>query len=141
MTGYSMIPTFHANDTLWVSTHTMIERFDTLAFYGPGHEVQVRRVIALPGEAIAYQGDTLYIDGQPVDERFLVDEVNASQQQGHDYTSDFSFRTGTALAVLPEGSYFVLGDNRPYATDSRQYGLISDANIIEVVNGTLWPLP
>lgn len=138
--GYSMSPTFRDGDKVVINKTSNIKRFDLIAFSSGNKTGQIRRVIGLPGEKIEYKHDTLYINDKEVDEKFLVDEINESQENGKDYTEDFSSIELTSSSKLPEGYYLVLGDNRPYSTDSRYYGIISEKTIIGKVVMQLFPI-
>ena len=97
-------------------------------------------MIGFPGETIKIKEDTLYVDGQKFEEKYLNDEINQSQQNGSNYTDDFSIYSLTGEAVIPSGKYLVLGDNRPYGTDSRDYSFIDKEEIVGVVNMRLLPI-
>lgn len=85
------------------------DRFDVIVFYpyGRDHEdYYIKRVIGLPGETIQIVGDTIYIDGEELEE---------------DYGKDPMTTAGIAEEplTLGEDEYFVLGDNRTVSQDSR----------------------
>lgn len=85
------------------------ERFDVIVFYPFGKEddaYYIKRVIGLPGETIQIVGDTIYIDGEKLEE---------------DYGKDPMTKSGIAKKplTLGEDEYFVLGDNRTVSEDSR----------------------
>lgn len=137
--GFSMIPTLREKDQVLVQKTTDFKRFDLVTFKSGNGNTQIRRIIGLPEEKIAYKDDTLFVNDQPVDEKFIMDEINESQRNGKNYTEDFTNRTLTSSVAIPEGYYLVLGDNRPYATDSRHYGLIAKENVIGKVTMQLLP--
>ena len=95
----------------------------------------VKRVIGLPGETISIEKGVVSIDGNPLDEPYLtyrgMDSMDAYQ--------------------IPEGAYFVMGDNRPISLDSRsvgpveagpwvQIGIPEKGAILGKVHLRLWPL-
>lgn len=133
ISGFSMISTLRDRDVLLTQKTRNFKRFDLAVFSNQNDHVHVRRIIGLPGEKVSYKEDILYINDQPVDEKFLVDEVNESRRNGKNYTDNFM------IPIIPDGYYLVLGDNRPYATDSRIYGLISEKNIIGKVKIRVLP--
>ena len=137
--GFSMIPTLREKDQVLVQKTTDFKRFDLVAFKSGNGNTQIRRIIGLPEEKIAYTDDTLFVNDQPVDEKFIMDEINESQRNGKNYTENFTNRTLTSVVMIPDGYYLVLGDNRPYATDSRHYGLIAKENVIGKVAMQLLP--
>ena len=83
------------------------QRFDIVIFKYPDDETQlfIKRVIGLPGETVEIRDGKVYIDGSetPLDDSFTPDPP-----QG-DWGPE----------VVPEGSYFMLGDNRNRSKDSR----------------------
>lgn len=83
------------------------ERFDIVIFKYPDHEKElfIKRIIGMPGETVEIRDGKVYIDGakEPLDDSFTPEEPLG------DYGS----------YVVPEDSYFMLGDNRNYSKDSR----------------------
>lgn len=83
------------------------ERFDIVVFKYPDDESQlfVKRVIGLPGETVEIKDGKVYINGSetPLDDSFTPETPTG------DYGS----------YVVPDGSYFMLGDNRNHSGDSR----------------------
>ncbi|WP_322597281.1 signal peptidase I [Enterococcus sp. HY326] len=137
--GFSMIPTLRDGDTVVVRRTKEVERFDLVLFQQGGKTV-VRRVIGLPNELIRYEDDILYVDSQVVDEPFIIDEINDAQRNEGQYTEDFTTRDITGQTYIPEDRYLVLGDNRQYSTDSRQWGLLASNQVIGVVTLRLFPI-
>lgn len=88
----------------------------------------VKRVIALPGQAIYSQGNTIYINGKPLAEPYLpsydpLGRPIASKQ--HPYK-------------VPTGDFYVMGDNREISCDSRYWGPITGSSIVGKVIAVLW---
>ncbi|MBV1710213.1 MAG: signal peptidase I [Erysipelothrix sp.] len=112
-------------------------RFDVVIVYVPQQdEYLVKRVIGLPGETISYRKDQLFIDGYPMEEDFLNDEYVAevkSKIKGN-FTTDF------AEFTLAEDEYFLMGDNRPFSSDSRRFGPFKLENIISKDAYIIFPL-
>lgn len=94
----------------------------------------VKRVIATGGQTVDvdYSTGTVYVDGQALDEPYLHEEMRRpgapSMQETH--------------WEVPEGSIFVMGDNRNYSTDSRDslLGTIDTDYILGRAVLALWPL-
>lgn len=136
----SMYPLMRKDDKALISKNDdTIKRFDIIAF-DSGNHIEYRRVIGLPGEIVKYTDDYLAIDDQSIDEKFIVDQINEYGRKGEVYTQSYQGDNGFQTKKIPENNYLVLGDNRPYATDSRQYGLISSDKIKGKVNYLLFPL-
>ena len=140
MTGLAMSPTLKEEDKVIISKKSSWQRFDLLAIKNPGKPIQIRRLIGSPGEKILYREDLLYINDEVVDENFLVSEINSSQASGKNYTENLSSMLLNKDGVIPDKFYLVLGDNRPYATDSRHYGLVPQKNIMGKVVARYWPI-
>ncbi len=83
----------------------------------------IKRVIALPGETIKYEDDTLYINNKEVKDNYSLSE-----------TEDFK------EIVLDKDEYFVMGDNRYVSQDSRVVGPIKKETIIGKTNIRLFPI-
>ncbi|MFA1818737.1 signal peptidase I [Virgibacillus oceani] len=78
----------------------------------------VKRIIGLPGETIEVNDGNLYINNEKYDQTFITDETKRN--------------TGSLGPIeIPEGSYFVMGDNRAISKDSRNgLGFIEEDSII-----------
>ncbi|GGC91968.1 signal peptidase I [Enterococcus wangshanyuanii] len=140
--GISMEPTYHESDRLWQSSLIKPQRFDTATFPSPRNGKRiVKRIIGLPGETVRIENDQLYIDDKPYDEPYL-DEAKAKLTDGKPLTKDFSLNTIEVGAdtVVPDGHFFVLGDNRRRADDSRYFGFVDQKDIYGVVYFRYYPL-
>ncbi len=65
----------------------------------------VKRIIGLPGEKVEIRDGAVYIDGETIEEPYLKEEMHGSY----------------GPYVVPEGSYFMMGDNRNSSADSRRW--------------------
>lgn len=134
--GYGMMPTLRAQDIVLINKTKEVRRFDVVLLR-LGNTYQVRRVIGFPDESLAYKNDDLFIDGEMVYERFISQQVNEAQRNGGNYTKDFQL-TDIDQSKIGENEYFVLGDNREYCIDSRQYGFITEEQIVGVVQAKIF---
>ncbi|NKC68422.1 signal peptidase I [Vagococcus fluvialis] len=137
--GYGMLPTLRDKDILIIQKKAKLKRFD-LVFLNNGRDGEFRRIIGLPGERIEVKNDVLLVDGIPFDEKYLVNKINNYQQMGQQFTEDFDLSKVNEKSTIPIGYYLVLGDNRPYTTDSRDYGLVSLDGIIGRAILCLYPV-
>lgn len=129
MDGNGMAGTIKNGDVALVNKrYGELKRFDVVSLKGVKRSGLVR-IIGLPKESVRYKEDYLYINEQPVDEKFLIKEVNRYNKEGKIFTEGESGNQLLQVDEIPENYYLVLGDNRPYATDSRYYGLVSKEDI------------
>jgi len=82
----------------------------------------VKRVIAAAGDTVALRDGAVYLNGQRLDEPYLL--------QG---TQTYPFQTWEQVVHCGPGQYFVLGDNRFFSNDSRNYGPVSRHAILGLV--------
>lgn len=106
-----------------------IDRFDIVVIKTNKTKI-IKRVIGLPGDKIEYKDNKLYINGEYVKEDFLDKNTK---------TYDFTLYDLTGYETIPEGYYFVMGDNREESSDSRIIGLISKKNIEGHAKYTIFP--
>ncbi|MFC0522211.1 signal peptidase I [Pontibacillus salicampi] len=119
--GTSMDPTLEDGERVMYNKMIYMvgepERGDIVIIQRPSKNY-VKRVVGLPGDTIQVKEHQLYVNGQRVKEDYL--NQHAIQQ-----TSDFPPRS------IPEGHYFVMGDNRDISKDSRNgLGLVKREEMI-----------
>ena len=111
--GSSMLPTLHHGDMLLLQSLGYEPRAGDVVVlnkeFGSIHEPIVKRVIALGGQRvdIDYGAGTVSVDGRVLDEPYLAETMEPP-----------TYENITSVEV-PEGSIFVMGDNRNHSTDSR----------------------
>ncbi len=124
-------------------------RGEIVVFYSPYDEKRlVKRVVGLPGDTLELRHNTLILNGQPVEYKSIAEEllkdvapvdlathVFASEQlpgQTHPvagYPAARALRDFGPIRV-PEGHYFMMGDNRDDSFDSRYYGAVERKRIV-----------
>ena len=137
VSGASMYPTLHNGDRMVLSKVGDIHRFDVVILKAPDENVEyIKRVIGMPGDTIEMKSGVLYINGKKVDQPFINTEVLAKQTV---FMDDFTLESLTGESKVPEGKYFVLGDNRGVSKDSRMIGFIDRSAIEGKAVFTIWP--
>ena len=89
------------------------------------HELWVKRVIGLPGDVIKTDGKTLYINYAKASEPYIKKGTVAQGEM----------QTWT----VPDGTVFVMGDNRNNSTDSRIIGCVEESAVLGKAVVRLWP--
>ena len=138
VSGASMYPTLHNADRMILSKVGDIHRFDVVILKAPDENVEyIKRVIGMPGDTVEMKSGVLYINGKKVDQPFINTEALAKQTV---FIDDFTLESLTGESKVPEGKYFVLGDNRGVSKDSRMIGFIDRSAIEGKAVFTIWPL-
>jgi signal peptidase I len=122
------------------------ERGEVIVFHVPdqGRDF-IKRVIGLPGDTVQVEGDTVYINGTPLEENYLKDAYEKAHAEGVLYNRNDPSRSNFPNSefpdgVVPEGMLFVMGDNRPNSEDSRMIGYIPISEIVGRADLIFWPL-
>lgn len=125
------------------------ERGDVVVFRPPhdGSRVYVKRVVGVGGDTLAMKGKVLLVNGLPQEERYARhgEDRRDAVHPGMDWQSGFLAAAGPSRPyapsrdnwgplVVPEGRFFVLGDNRDNSEDSRYWGFVAR----EDIRGTPW---
>ncbi|HEU4894834.1 MAG TPA: signal peptidase I [Acidimicrobiia bacterium] len=151
----SMLDTIHVNDRVMVNKLAFQfgepERGDVVVFRDPaepeveesipeavirsvleavgirtrGHEDLIKRVIGLPGETVSVIDNQVQIDGVPISEPYLSDDVVMPDAGPFEVGSD---------------EVFVMGDNRQFSFDSRRFGNIEMDSLVGRAFVIIWPL-
>lgn len=145
--GPSMQPNLHDRDKIIVNKFIYRlhepERFDIVVFHASREKDFIKRAIGLPGEHVAVKNDTLYINGEAMQEPFLKESKEKIKNSSIPLTGDFTLEELPGNHdVIPDDYILVLGDNRNNSTDSRspKLGLIPIDSIVGKANVIYWPL-
>jgi len=153
----SMIPTLEVGDFILVNKYTYGLRLPVIGtkivamdeprngeimVFIPPHQDEyfIKRVVGIPGDRVRYQDKTLYINGKRQNQTFVaqIPPVSPRYLQYREKLGEVEhmiqrnpFRdTRVEEWVIPEGHYFMMGDNRDQSSDSRYWGLVSEENIV-----------
>ncbi len=138
VSGSSMYPTFF--DKQYILTNIVALRFgrpkqgDVVVFKAPNDPEKdyIKRVIGVPGDSVMIRNGDVYVNGK------LLDQSAYLQPSVKTYGGAF-LREGVAT-VVPSDYYFVLGDNRPGSSDSREWGFVPIKSVIGESFFVYWPL-
>ena len=123
------------------------QRGDVVVFRYPDDETTpfIKRVVGLPGDRIGYFNKVLYVNGEPMIQTDLGTYVGLGSGSGmtganwrneqldqmlHQILVQTGIPTLSGEVLIPEGHYFVLGDNRDNSRDSRYWGTVADELLI-----------
>ena len=129
------------------------ERGDVVVFRYPNYEKNskyqgadfIKRVVGIPGDTVIYHDDHLRVNDEKIAYENFADYQGVeagSEMTGfkhkrellgnnpHDVLLDPSRTSRAVKAVVPEGHYFVMGDNRSRSSDSRFWGFVPEKYII-----------
>lgn len=127
--GNSMTPTLEDGEiVVTIKTHTA-KQGDVIAFRY-NNKLFIKRVIALGGATVDLGEDgTVYVDGTPLEEPYLTEKARGEGDVEFPFT-------------VPDGMYFVMGDNRVNSSDSRNsiLGCVEPDNMDGRVVFCVWPL-
>jgi signal peptidase I len=125
----SMQPTLHAGNFVLVNKIAYKlgapERGDVIVFRYPPDPEQVpyiKRIIGLPGDHIHIYDGKVFVN----DQLFVEPYIASTTQQGGEW-------------IVPDGSLFVMGDNRNNSSDSRSWGMVPVGNVIGKAEVVYWP--
>lgn len=136
--GTSMNHTLQNGEQMLMFKQTKLDRFDIVVFPDPrgSNDSYVKRIIGLPGDRLYYEDDQLILNDQIVDEPYLEPLKGESEEN---FTGNFNLWDNLGVTSVPEGYYFVLGDNRPYSGDSRQFGFVPITSVVGEANFIYYP--
>jgi signal peptidase I len=139
----SMYPTLDKGDRVLVNKLSYkvhdVNRGDIIVFERPPSEAPsdipdlIKRVIGLPGEAVAFENGSVYINGERLPESYLPDGTTTTAANAPNNC------TTTSPCIVPSGQVWVMGDNRGDSKDSRYFGAIPESSIVGRAFILVWP--
>lgn len=138
VSGESMYPTY--KDQEYILTSLISLRFeepkkgDVIVFKSPTDPDKdfIKRVMATAGDTIYLKEGFVYVNSERIDESFYLDE-NVRTYGGN-------FMKEDEQVTVPTDNFIVMGDNRPYSSDSREWGFLEKNKIIGNSLFVYWPI-
>lgn len=125
--GESMVPSFQNADYILTSKITYkfrnYQRGDVVVFKSPKNPDidYIKRIIGLPGDRILFKGSQVYVNDTLINEAYISAPNNL-------WETGFA-KEGEEITIS-ENNLFVMGDNRPHSSDSREFGTIPISSVI-----------
>ena len=129
--GTSMLPRLEDHDRLFINKFvyriSSIHRGDVVVFHYPRdpEKSYIKRVIGLPGDRILIDRGRVYLNGRVLREPYVPE--------------DFRDTRSMAEMMVPEDSYFMMGDHRSISSDSREFGPVDRDLIYGKAVFVYWP--
>jgi signal peptidase I len=129
--GTSMLPRLEDHDRLFINKFvyhfSSIERGDVVVFHYPRdpEKSYIKRVIAVPGDRIRIDHGSVWLNSKPLPEGYVPEAYRDSRSM--------------AEIVVPDDSYFMMGDHRSISSDSREFGPVERDLIYGKAVFVYWP--
>ncbi|MGA7858256.1 MAG: signal peptidase I [Terracidiphilus sp.] len=129
--GTSMLPRLEDHDRLFINKFVYhiesIQRGDVVVFHYPRDPAKsyIKRVIALPGDRLWIDRGEVWLNGKPLDEGYVPRRYRDNRSM--------------AEMIVPDDTYFMMGDHRSISSDSREFGPVERDLIYGKAVFVYWP--
>jgi signal peptidase I len=129
--GTSMLPRLEDHDRLFINKFVYhiesIQRGDVVVFHYPRdpEKSYIKRVIGLPGDRIWIDRGSVWLNGIPLRETYVPERYRDSRSM--------------AEMVIPDETYFMMGDHRSISSDSREFGPVQRDLVYGKAVFVYWP--
>jgi signal peptidase I len=125
------------------------QRGEVVVLFSPKDGTRlVKRVVGVPGDIIEMRNNHLFVNGKPASyvplEDEIIDLIDRAEQPAHSFAREVVDGFGHPIMstpgrpaprsfrpmVIPEGRFFVMGDNRDESADSRAFGMVDRDRIV-----------
>jgi signal peptidase I len=145
----SMEPTLEINDRVLVNKLSYrfheVNRGDVVVFERSNDESVeqisdiIKRVVATPGEKVFFEGGKVFVNGEPLAEPYLPPGTETAPAPREMAFNDGQQCSREEPCGVPDGTVWLMGDNRKNSQDSRYIGPVSTEDIVGRAFVTIWP--
>ncbi len=135
--GESMMPNYQDGEYILTNLIALrlgdIQKGEVIVFKAPndGEKDYIKRVIATAGDTVMLKDGYVFVNGKMIDESSYL--PSDFKTHGENFLKDGQ------VVTVPEGSIFVLGDNRNFSSDSRDWGFVPISEVIGKSMIVYWP--
>lgn len=137
--SHTKVPTASMMATINPGDHLIVNRIpyyyrdpmrgEIVVFYFEGKHL-IKRIIGIPGDVINIESGKVYVNDQPLQEEYLDHKENTYLYAGAKIKFPY---------IVPDGYYFMMGDNRSNSKDSRVFGPIAREEIVAKAGLCIYP--
>lgn len=128
----------------WLLPYRPVQRGDIIVFHHPEPPLLIKRVVGLPGDRVRISDGRVILNGETLDEPYAAFEpappnfardnfparIYSDPEVDPEWWRQMQSLTRNGELTVPQGEYFVLGDNRNHSKDSRYWGFVPRQAII-----------